>query len=198
MKVKISNNWLFPLRFILFFALAYIIWDFTAPVGTRLLSDIAGGIIMTADRTDYTKDITSTGKYIVVHYEPTTDGKPLTLEYKGFTFNSVLLVALIMAVPSVHYKIRLKILLLGLLILYPVQIFKFVIYVFNHYCQNMRRKSGAFIYPAYLHHSIGYIDKVMWRIDGQIIPVLIWGGLFYYYKWHKIFTKLQKSKIAEK
>ena len=198
MKAKISNNWLFPLRFIFFFALAYMIWHFTAPVGTRILSDIAGGIIMTADRADYTKSVTATGNYIVVDYQPTKDGKPLTLEYKGFTFNTVLLVALIMAVPNVRYKLRLKILLIGLVILFPVQIFKFVIYVFNHYCLNMRRKSGAFIYPAYLHHTIGYVDKVMWRIDGQIIPVLIWGGLYYYYKWHTLLAKISKSKTADR
>ena len=59
----------------------------------------------------------------------------------------------------------------------------------------MRRKSGAFIYPAYMHHSIGYADRIMWRIDGQIIPVIIWAGLFYYYKWHNVFTKMRK-KIA--
>ncbi len=197
MKAIKSSSWLFPLRFILFFALAYLIWHLTAPVGTRILSDVAGGIIHLFDRADYTKEISASDKYIIVKYEPTKDGKPLALEFKGFTFNTVLLVALIMAVPAIDYKLRLKILIIGLLILFPIQIFKFVIYVFNHYCQNMRRKSGAFIYPAYIHHSLGYIDKVMWRIDGQIIPVVVWGGLYYHYKWHNVLAKLQKAKSSD-
>lgn len=193
MKAKNSNSWLFPFRFIIFFAAAYLVWHFSAPVATRIFSDIAGGIIMVLDRADYTNDIKAKDEYIIIDHKHDKDDKPLALEYKGFTFNTVLLAALIMAVPRVNYKLRLKIMIIGLAILFPIQVFKFVIYVFNYYCQNMRRKSGAFIYPAYIHHSIGYADKTMWRIDGQIIPVVIWGGLYYYYKWHNIFAKLRKS-----
>ena len=194
MKAKSSNSWLFPLRFIFFFALAYGIWILTAPIGTRIIADIGGGIVLLLDREGYTNDIKAMDEYIIIDHKHDKDDKPLTVEYKGFTFNTVLLAALIMAVPRVNYKLRLKIMLIGLAILFPVQVFKFVIYVFNYYCQNMRRKSGAFIYPAYIHHSIGYADKTMWRIDGQIIPVVIWGALYYYYKWHNVFTKLRKSE----
>jgi hypothetical protein len=189
-----------PLRFVIGFVAAfvivYLLWSLTAPLANTVFTFIGGNIVMLLDRADYTKAIESAGRYIVVVYEPTKDDKPLTLEYKGFTFSAVFLVALIMAVPNVDYKLRLKILVLGLLILFPIQIFKFVVYVFNYYCQNMRRKSGAFIYPAYLHHSIGYADRIMWRIDGQVIPVIIWAGLFYYYKWHNIFTKMMKKRPA--
>jgi hypothetical protein len=185
--------WQFVVRFILAFVLVYILWHLTAPLANKVFTYVSGNIVMMLDRADYTKSVNSVGRYIVVDYEPTKDGKPLTLEYKGFTFNTVFLVALILAVPKVEYRLRLKILFLGLLILFPVQVFKFVIYVFNHYCQNMRRRSGAYIYPAYIYHAIGYADRVMWRIDGQIIPVMIWAGLFYYYKWHNIFTRLKKE-----
>lgn len=197
MKAKGANSWLFPLRFVIFFALAYIIWDFTAPVGTVILGNVAGKIVMALDRADYTKAVETSGKYIVIDYQPSKDGKPLTLEYKGFTFNTVLLIALIMAVPNISYKLRLKILLLGLVILFPIQVFRLVIYIFNYYCQNMRRKSGAYIYPAYMFHSIGYLDRILIRIDGQIIPVIIWGALFYYYKWHNVYTRLRKAGQAE-
>lgn len=149
---------------------------------------------MLFDRLDFTKAIKAVGKYIVVAYEPAKEGKNLVLDYKGFTFNTVFLVALIMAVPNVNYKLRLKILLLGLVILYPIQVFRLVIYIFNHYCQNMRRKSGATIYPLFIHNAIGYADKVLIRIDGQIIPIVIWAGLFYYYKWHNMFMKMRQAK----
>ncbi|MEE9553002.1 MAG: hypothetical protein V3W18_01795 [candidate division Zixibacteria bacterium] len=194
MKVKISNSWLFPLRFIIYLALAYVIWVFTAPVGTRILADIGGGIVLLLDRADYTNDIKPYDEYIIIDHKHDGDDKPLTVEYRGFTFNLPFLVALIMMVPKVNYKLRFKILIIGMVIIFPIQVFKFVVYIFNYYCQNIRRRSGAFIYPAYLHHTIGYVDKVMWRIDGQIIPVLIWGGLYYYYKWHNVFTKLRKAE----
>jgi hypothetical protein len=151
---------------------------------------------MAIDSADHTKDVRFHGKYMVIDYGPTKEGKSLTLEYKGFTFNTVLLIALIMAVPKVKYKLRLRILLLGIVILFPVQVFRLVVYIFNYYCLNIRRRSGAFIYPAYLHHSIGYVDKILIRVDGQIIPVIIWGALFYYYKWHYIFSSLRKEKNA--
>lgn len=189
-----------PLRFVIVFVvtfiIVYLLWHVTAPLANEVFTFIGGNIVMLLDRADYTKAIESAGKYLVVAYEPTKDGKPLTLEYKGFTFNTVFLVALIMAVPNVDYKLRLKILVLGLVILYPFQVFRLVVYIFNYYCQNMRRKSGAFIYPAYIHHAIGYADRVLIRIDGQIIPVIIWAGLFYYYKWHNIFTEMMKKRSA--
>ncbi len=186
-----------PLRFVIVFVatfiIVYLLWSFTAPLANKVFTFIGGNVVMLFDRADYTRAIESAGRYIVVAYEPTKDGKPLTLEYKGFTFNTVFLVALIMAVPNINYKLRLKILILGLVILYPIQVFRLVVYIFNYYCLNMRRKSGDFIYPAYLHHAIGYADRVLIRIDGQIIPVIIWAGLFYYYKWHNIFTKMMKK-----
>ncbi len=191
-----------PLRFIIRFfvtlVVAYALLHFTAPLANKVFTFFARNVVMALDGTGYTQNILAKGRYIVITYQASKkwDATDHTVEYKGYTVNMVFLVALIMAVPQVNYKLRLKILLLGLLILFPVQIFKFVIYVFNYYCQNMRRKSGAFIYPAYMHHAIGYADRIMWRIDLQIIPVIIWAGLFYYYKWHNIFTKLMKKRSS--
>lgn len=148
------------------------------------------------DRLDFTKAIKAVGKYIVVAYEPAKEGKNLVLDYKGFTFNTVFLVALIMAVPNINYKLRLKILILGLVILYPIQVFRLVIYIFNYYCLNIHKKSGATIYPLFIHNAIGYTNRVLIRIDGQIIPIVIWAGLFYYYKWHNMFMKLRQAKAG--
>ena len=196
MTAKKRSKWLFFPRFVVFFVIVYLLWHFTAPIANKPFTFLGGNIVMLFDGLDLTKAIKASGKFIVVVYEPTTDGKPLTLDYKGFTFNTVFLVALIMAVPNVDYKLRLKILLLGLVILYPIQVFRLVIYVFNHYCQNMRRKSGATIYPLFIHNAIGYTDRVLIRIDGQIIPIVIWAGLFYYYEWHKMFIKFKQAKTS--
>ena len=152
---------------------------------------------MLIDQANRTKAVEAVRDLIVVVYEPAIDGKTLNLEYKGFTFNMVFLFALIMAVPNVNYKLRLKILIIGFIIVYPIQVFRVVIYVFNYYCHNIKRRSGATIYPTYLHNTIGYLDKTLIRIDGQIIPVVIWAALFYYYKWHNIFKKLRQAKAEE-
>jgi len=197
LKAKNVNSWLFPLRFVVFFALTYLIWDFTAPVGARIFGGVAGDIVKFFDRADYTQKIDVQNKNIILTYRPSKnyDAVEIPLEYKGFTFNTVFLVSLIMAVPDVALRVRLKILILGLAVLFPIQVFKFVVYVFNYYSQNMRRQSQALIYPAYLHHALGYADKVLWRIDGdgQITAVLIWGALFYYYKWHHVFSRIKKK-----
>lgn len=151
---------------------------------------------MLFDGAGYTKAIKSDSEFVVVAYGPRSETKMLTLEYKGFTFNTVLLIALIMAVPDVNYKLRLKILILGMVLLYPIQVFRLVIFIFNYYCQNLRRSDGATIYSSFMHNAIGYADKTLIRIDGQIIPVIIWAGLFYYYKWHNIYTKMIKKRSA--
>lgn len=206
MKVPEKNSWpsllklvlLLIVKFLVIFAVTFTIWHFTAPVGTKVFASIAGGIVKIFDRAGFTKSISSYDEYIVVNHKYDKDEKPLFLEYKGFSFNAVFLITLIMIVPNVNYKLRLKILVLGLLIIFPEQIFRLVIYIFNYYCLNISRKGGATIYPAYIHNTIGYIDKVMIRIDGQIVPVVIWAALFYYYKWHNIYSKLKRSRFAEK
>jgi hypothetical protein len=196
LKARKSNKWMFFLRFAIFFVIAYLLWHFTAPIANKAFTFFGGNIVMLFDRLDSTKAIKAVGKYIVVAYEPAKEGKNLVLDYKGFTFNTVFLVALIMAVPNINYKLRLKILVLGLVILYPIQVFRLVIYIFNYYCQNMRKKSGATIYPLFIHNAIGYTNRVLIRIDGQIIPIVIWAGLFYYYKWHNMFMKLRRAKAG--
>ena len=195
MKNLTSNKWLFFVRFVIFFIVVYTIWHFSASITNKPFTFIGGNLIMLFDGRDLTKAVKAVDKLIVVVYEPSKDGKTLTMDYKSFTFNTVFLLALILAVPDIKHKLRFKILLLGMLILYPEQIFRMVIYVFNHYCNNMRLRSGAFIYPAYLHHAIGYIDRVLIRIDGQIVPIIIWASLFYYYKWHYIVKKMWESKM---
>ncbi|RKX19755.1 MAG: hypothetical protein DRP26_02910 [Candidatus Zixiibacteriota bacterium] len=192
MKGKKINKWLFFPRFLIYFIIAYLLWHFTAPIANKALTFLGGNLVVLFDKVEFTKAIKAVGKYIVVAYEPAKEGKNLVLDYKGFTFNTVFLIALIMAVPNINYKLRLKILVLGLVILYPIQVSRLVIYIFNYYCQNIRRKDGTTIYPTFTHNAIGYANRVLIRIDGQIIPILIWASLFYYYKWHKVLMKKRK------
>ncbi|MCD6163433.1 MAG: hypothetical protein J7K40_13615 [candidate division Zixibacteria bacterium] len=186
---KISDRWLFFLRFPLFFILAYLIWSYSAPIANKIFTFTGEKVVMLFDANNFTKSMTAKGKYIVVNYAPSPDGKPRVTKYNIYTFNTVFLIALIMAVPGIKYKLRIKILLIGLILLFPIQILRLAIYVFNYYGQNMRIASGERLYPAIVWKTLVYGKRILARLDGQLVPILIWGGLFYYYKWHNIFKK---------
>jgi len=181
-------------KFIGVFAIAFTIWHFTAPVGAWFYAGTADLVVRALDGKNITNKISSENGYIIVDHRRGREDKPLVLEYKGFTFNSVFLIALTMIVPGVNHKLRIKILIIGLLLLFPEQIFRLVVTIFSYYAEKMRMRDGGYIYPMYLIRSVNYVEGAMIRIDGQIIPVVVWAALFYYYKWHNIFTKRRKSK----
>jgi len=129
-----------------------------------------------------------------VFFHPTPDGKPLATSFKYFTFNGVFLAALILAVPKVKYKLRLKILLLGFFFLVPFQLLLFNVFVFDNYAKRMMWSSDKFVYSDFVRNSLLYGRRILMRIEGQLIPVLIWAGLFYYYRWHNILAKRMLKK----
>ena len=109
---------------------------------------------MLFDSNNFTKSMYAKDKYIVINYAPSPDGKPRVTGYDIYTFNTVFLIALIMAVPGIKYKLRLKILLIGLALLFPIQLLRLVIYVFNYYGQNMRLASGERLYSTIVWQSL--------------------------------------------
>ncbi len=146
-------------------------------------------IVLVFDTYDITKSIDSAGKSIIVHYAPSSDGKPYVINYRKLTFNTMFLMALIMAVPQVNVKVRLKILLMGMVFLFPVQVFRLVITVFNYYGQHMKM-DGQSLYPLVVRKGLWHTERALARLDGQLIPVIIWAGLFFYYQWYyKYFKK---------
>ncbi len=149
---------------------------------------------MLFDSNNFTKSVNSKDSYIIVDYAPSPDGKPRITKYHVYTFNTVFLIALIMAVPGVKYKLRLKILLLGLILLFPVQLFRLALFVFNYYGERMMWTSGKPVYSEFYRNAFFFSKRVLARLDGQLIPILIWAGLYYYYKWHKTFMKRPQAK----
>ncbi len=119
----------------------------------------------------------------------------MATSFKYYTFNGVFLIALILAVPKVNYKLRLKILLLGFLVLVPFQLLLFNVYVFDNYARKMMWSSDRYVYSGFVRNSLLYGRRILMRVEGQLIPVIIWVGLFYYYKWHRILTKRIQKKI---
>jgi hypothetical protein len=177
------------LRFVVFFLVAFGLWFLTAPVVNHVLVFCAEKIVFLFDNYDITKAIDSAGKKIYVLYAPSPDGEPYVLNYRHLTFNTVFLLALIMAVPNVDTKLRFKILIIGLTCLFPVQVFRLVVTVFNYYGQHIKR-DGESVYPVVYRKGLWFTERGLARLDGQLIPVVIWAGLFFYYKWYyKYFKK---------
>ena len=153
---------------------------------------------MLMDTHDFTNSIGARGEYIVIDYSPSPDGKPRVTGYRVYTFNTVFLTALILAVPRINYRLKIKILIFGLIILYPIQILRLVIYVFEYYSQRMTWSSGEPVYSAFYRSLFFYSKRVLARLDGQLIPIVIWAGLYYYYKWNDDFKKRLKNNVSDR
>jgi hypothetical protein len=180
------------LRFVIFFLVAFGLWFLTTSVVNTALTFCGGKIVFLFDSYDLTKAIDSAGKNIIVHYAPSPDGKPYVFNYRNITFNTVFLLALIMAVPNVDSKVRLKVLIIAMTLLFPVQIFRLVVTVFNYYGQHMQM-DGESLYPVVYRKGLWYTERVLARLDGQLIPVVIWAGLFFYYQWYYRYFKKKTS-----
>jgi len=176
--------------------LAYLLWLYTTPVANKVYTFCGEKVILLLDRDNFTKSITAKDKYIIINYAPSPDGKPRVTGYDKYTYNTAFLLALILAVPRINYKLRIKILALGLIFLYPVQVLRLVIYVFDFYAQYMRWGSGEPYYSTLFRKTLFFSKRALARLDGQLIPIIIWAGLFYYYKWHNMFMQRIQSKAS--
>jgi len=160
---------------------------------TPLLAFGAEKVIFAFDGHDLTKAIRSSGHTMFLIYAPSPDGKPWPMNYRNVSFGVVFLIALVMAVPDVRPKLRLKILLLGLLLTYGTQVFRVTIEVFNYYGQNMLM-DGESLYPVPLRKTVYQIQRALSRLDGQAIPVVIWSGLYFYFLWYHRYFKKHSAK----
>lgn len=182
------------LRFVVFFVLAYLAWTYTASIGCAAMNFLGEPIVSLFDTHGITKSMHSSGGKVVLKYAPSPDGKPLLLDYRNLAYGTVLLTALVLAVPDIRWKLRLKILLLGMIILFPVQVLRLVLEVFNYYGQHITTKTGT-LYPVVIRKGIYYSHRVLQRLDTQAIPLMIWAGLYFYYVWYgKYFMKRISTK----
>jgi hypothetical protein len=195
-KKKLPDIWAFLISFVIFFAAAFFVWDATKPVGAKIFAYSGEKIVKVLEKKNTTQNVLTKGGDIFVFYHPSADNKPLSTKFRHYTFNGVFLFALIMAVPKVNYKMRLKILILGFIFIFPFQLLLFVVYVLNSYAQRMMIREG-FLYPDFIRFLLSYGQKILIRVEGQLVPILIWGGLFYYYKWHNILAGRIKARLSE-
>jgi hypothetical protein len=160
---------------VIIFAAAFFIWDATKPAGAKIFAFCGEKIVRILEKKNTTQNVLTQDGNIFVFYHPSADNKPLSTKFRYYTFNGVFLIALIMAVPGVNYKQRLKILIIGFVLIFPFQLLLFVVYVLNNYAQRMMIRDG-FLYPDFIRHSLSYGQKILIRVEGQLIPVFIWGG----------------------
>lgn len=146
-------------------------------------------IVYLLDWHDYTQKIAYSGSITELFFYDSPGGRPLNFEYRTFSFNFVPLLALILAVPDVRPKLRLKILLIGMALIFPFHVFRLVLLMLNYYGQHMQTSEGP-AYPFLYRKGLYYADLIIIRLDGYLTALTIWFGLMFYYKWqYKYFKK---------
>lgn len=172
----------FLIRFLVFFPLAFIIWKWSAQPVNCFLTACAEPVAKALDGFDLTKSITSAGTKIRIDY--TAAPEPMVIYYRQISYGTVFLLTLIMAVPDVRHRLRLKILAIGTGLILASQVMRIVTYTLNHYGQHLHI-DGHEIYPDIPRLALVYIENTLGGGGNQIIPVIIWFALFFYYVWHE-------------
>jgi hypothetical protein len=170
-----------------------LLWYLLSPVLAVIVGNVGEFLVRVADWHDLTRTIDIQGDQIYVQYIPASSDQALIIGYRRFSYGIVLLIALILAVPDVRWRLRLKILLLGSAMMFSLQVFRFAALVLDHYGQHVRHL-GEPIYPMLYRRLLHYADKLMLRLEGHVIPLLIWAGLYLYYQWYRRFLQPRKKR----
>ena len=190
-----SVRFRFILRFLLFFSVGIAVWYWLTPLEASFTAWVAEPLVRLIDSYNLTQDLASSGASILHYYSPSPTGLPFEISYRFVNYNDFLLFALIMAVPGVRPRLRLKILLLGFVILFPTHVAMVLMAIAKNLSLLDINKQP--FYSVFVRNALFYIDRVMTRINGELFPVLIWAGLYYFYEWHKYLslrTKLSSKK----
>jgi hypothetical protein len=134
------------------------------------------------DHHNLTQSVTAAAASVYLYYSPTPTGKPFALDYRFVSYNIPFLLALILAVPDTRTKIRLKILALGLVMLFTIDVLMLVVGMLNYYA-TLDVNGQPFFSTAWTK-ILYYAERLAARLNGEVPPLLIWAGLFFYYKWY--------------
>jgi hypothetical protein len=134
-----------------------------------------------------TRSVTSVAATVYLYYSPTPTGKPFALDYHFVSYNLPFLIALILAVPNTRMKTRLKILALGFVMLFAIDVVMLVVGMLNYYAT--LDINGQPFYSTAWTKILYYAERLATRLNGEVPPLLIWGGLFFYYKWYRDFQQ---------
>ena len=176
---------LFLIRVVLFFAFFYLLWYYLSPFYNGILTGVSGQVVRLSETggLKVTRSIVGVEKEIWIYH--IAAGSPVT-KYRGdlVHFDMVLLFALIWAVPNVNVKKRLKIFLLGGLIIYGVHVVKLFVYVKHTYASYLI-VHGTYYFTPLQKAVYGSLKAFFIKVGNQAIPVLIWSLLYVNHWWIK-------------
>jgi len=179
-------------RLALAFPLSFAVWMMLAPLMTSIIVGIAEPIVYVLDWHDLTIDIVAQDCYFHV-FTQAGGATPIVGDFRRISFNVIFLAALVLSVPDVRLKLRLKILVIGLGILFPLHVERVVVFILNNYGQHIQQH-GQSIYPVVYRKFLFYLNRVQLPIDSMLTPVAIWFGLHFYYIWNRNFMMRDKKK----
>jgi hypothetical protein len=182
-KIK-SKKILFLIRLVLFFAFFYLLWYHLSPFYNQVLALVSEEILQISESSELkiTKDVIAVGKQLQVYLIP--EGSPVVeLEGNLVHFDMVLLFALIWAVPQVSIKKRMKIFLLGFLIIFGLHWFKIFVF-FKQYYSDHIQLDGVSYWSPFQRKVYLYLSTFIFGIMNQIFPVIIWSLLYVPYWWN--------------
>lgn len=96
----------------------------------------------------------------------------------------VLLFALIWAVPNISFKKRLKIFLLGGLIIFGVHVVKLFVYVKHTYASHII-VDGVDYFTPFQKAVYRSLREFFIKVGNQFVPIMIWSLLYVNHWWGK-------------
>jgi hypothetical protein len=154
-----------------------------APALASVSAHISEPLVRLFDHHDLTRSVIAAASSVYMYYSPTPTGKPFALDYRFVSYNIPFLLALILAVPDTRIKTRLKILAFGFMMLFTIDVLMLVVGMLNYYA-TLDVNGQPFFSTAWTN-VLYYADRFATRLNGEVPPLLIWAGLFFYYKWYR-------------
>jgi hypothetical protein len=138
-----------------------------------------------------TESVKGVEKWIWVYHIPKGSAP---IKYRGglVHFDMVLLFALIWAVPNINFKRRLKIFLLGILIIFGVHLIKIFVYVKHEYAQHIKLDEVLYFSP-FQRAVYRNLKDFFLRVGNQLVPILVWSLLYVKY-WWKSGQRMERMK----
>jgi hypothetical protein len=162
------------------------LWYFLSPLYNQILAPLSTQILKLSEigGVHITNSMQVEGKYIFVHHIASEKNpeRSVRIRTNVVHFDMVLLFALIWAVPQVTLKRRMKIFLLGILILFVLHLFKIFIFVKSDYALHIK-VDGVSYWSPLQQKVYRYLNDFILLVVNQIFPVLIWGLLYWRYWW---------------
>jgi hypothetical protein len=173
---------------IFFFPLFYAAWYLLTPAYNQILAPPACLVLRLSEITGITltQSLEPKGEHIFVHHAASEKNPDLTVRVwaRVVHFDLVLLFALIWAVPNVDRSRRIKLLLIGLALLFPLHLLKILILVKHEY--SMRVQVGGVYYWSTSGRMVyQYLTGFIIVVANQVLPLLIWGALYAKYWWKR-------------